>query len=96
MQGIEFHQNWSLLPVYFGEIFPVDNNDVTGFQNDSVGRKNWMLIGSEDAAHAAGGPLFPVSGELLTLQGGARGSCLSATLSNPPPEIVDAGFWFGR
>ena len=56
-KGIDFLiKNWTSFTVYAnaGDL-PVDNNDVErAFRMVVVGRKNWMLIGSEDAApHAA-------------------------------------------
>ena len=55
--GIDFLiKNWASFVVYVeGGELPVDNNDIErAFRMIVVGRKNWMLIGSEDAApHAA-------------------------------------------
>lgn len=56
-KGIDFLiKNWTSFTVYAdaGDL-PVDNNDAErAFRMIVVGRKNWMLIGSEDAApHAA-------------------------------------------
>ena len=49
-------KNWPSLIIYAeGGELPIDNNDVErAFRMIVIGRKNWMLIGSEDAApHAA-------------------------------------------
>jgi Transposase IS66 family/IS66 C-terminal element len=56
-KGIDFLiKNWPSFTAYAdaGDL-PVDNNDIErAFRMIVVGRKNWMLIGSEDAApHAA-------------------------------------------
>ena len=49
-------KNWPTFTIYAEDGgLPIDNNDVErAFRMIVVGRKNWMLIGSEDAApHAA-------------------------------------------